>query len=73
MNKLISTDFIELSPSYGRDYKSKAEAITGFRASHDFSGGYQIGFSTCNIQDFAPGTTVLIRYKRLTQVASVKV
>ena len=69
---LISTDYIELEP-IARDYKSAKDATAGFRASHDFTGGYQIGFQRCNIQDFAPGTKVLLRYSRNTRVTSVKV
>lgn len=71
MNKLTQT--MELEPAYGRDYKSKSEVETAFRAGKDFIGDYTIGFKPVNICDIEPGTTQLLRYRAKTMVAVVKV
>ncbi len=63
----------ELSPAYGRDYKNAKEAKEAFLAGKDWEGDYQLNFQICGKSDFQPGDTVLLRYKRLTQVASLKV
>ena len=65
--------YYELTPAYGRDYNTKAEVIAAWYEDRDFVGDYQLGFKYCNAQDFKPGDTVLLRYKRNTQVTSVKV
>lgn len=65
--------FLELTPVYGRDYKKKAEVIAAFNEGKDFEGGYSIGFKLINKPQIAAGTTVLLRYKGNTRVASVKV
>lgn len=71
MNKL--TGSYELAPAYGRDYKSKAEVEAAFRAGKDFEGDYQLGFKPVGIQDFAPGATVMLRYKGNRSVTVVEV
>lgn len=64
----------ELIPAYGRDYKSKAEAIAAFDAGKDFElASIFHGGRYCSKSDFAEGARVLIRYKRLTQIAAVTV
>lgn len=65
--------FYELTPAYGRDYKNKAEVTNAFKEGKDFSGDYQMNFAYCSIRDFKPGDTVLLRYKRNTQVTSYKI
>lgn len=69
----ITSNYHELQPAYGRDYKSKAEVEAAFRAGKDFEGDYQLGFKLVGIADFAEGTTQLLRYRKLTMVASVRV
>ena len=64
--------YYELTPAYG-DYKTKAEVVAAFNADKDFSGDYQLNFQTVNRPQLPIGATVLLRYKRNTQVASVKV
>lgn len=67
MNK-ISSNWLELSPAYGRDYKTKKEVEAAFKEGKDFLGDYTIGFKPCNIHDFAPGVKVNLRYKKNTEV-----
>lgn len=64
--------FYELTPAYGRDYKTKAEVIAAWKADKDFEGDYQLGFKPVNRQDIPKPCTVMLRYKRNTMVASVK-
>ena len=64
--------FYELTPAYGRDYKTKAEVIAAFNAEKDFEGDYQLGFNLVNKQQLPKGATVFLRYKRNTMVTSVK-
>jgi hypothetical protein len=71
---MITDNYTTVVPAYGRDYKSKAEVLTDFRAGKDFQmQSIQHGTGYCSIKDFAPGVTVNIRYKRLTMVLPVKV
>lgn len=64
-----------LTPAFGRDYKSKADAIADFESGKDFvandfrgGGGYinKEGCIKAGIKE------VSIRYKKLTQVCIVK-
>ena len=68
--------FFELTPAYGRDYKTKKEVVEAFTSNRDFEGDYQLGFKLVNRAQLTAiggkGATVLLRYKRNTQVASVK-
>ena len=63
----------ELQPAYGRDYKTAKEVKEAFAAGKDFIGDYQMGFSYMSVKDLKPGDTALLRYKRKTMVASIKV
>ena len=72
----ISQNYLEVSPAYGRDYKSKAAAESDFRAGKDFrmesvESGY--AGSYCSIRDFAAGVKVQIRYRKMTMVTVVTV
>lgn len=67
--------YLEVSPSYGADYKSGKEVQAAWDAGKDFTietmgpdTGRQI-----NKQDAKPGMTLNIRYKRLTQVKVIKI
>ena len=64
---------MELTPSYGRDYKSAKDVKAAFDAGKDFAGDYSVGFQTINREQIRPGTTVLLRYKRNTAVVAHKV
>lgn len=65
-------NFFELTPAYGRDYKTKAEVIAAWKADKDFEGDYQLGFKPVNRQDIPKPCSVMLRYKRNTMVAMVK-
>jgi len=65
--------YYELTPAYGRDYKSANEAKAAFEAGKDFIGDYQLGFKPINKPQVPIGSTVLLRYRRNTQATSVKV
>ena len=66
-------NYCELIPAYGRDYKKKADVEKDFRDGKDFEGDYSLGFKLCSVRDFAPGTKVLLRYKKHTAVTTVTV
>lgn len=66
---------ITVTPSYGRDYKSKAAAEADWREGKDFtvaSVGRWTG-SQCSVRDMSPGDRVTIRYARLTRATVVTV
>jgi hypothetical protein len=65
--------FYELTPAYGRDYKSAKEVKAAFESGKDFLGDYQLDFALVNKAQLPVGSTVLLRYKRNTQVTTLKV
>lgn len=73
MSDKISTPYCELSPAYGRDYKSAAEAKASFIEGKDWTGDYNLGFKYCSVRDFEDGVPVLLRYNKLKSVVSFKV
>ena len=72
---LITKNYVCLVPAYGRDYKSKKEVQEAFDAQKDFLlQDMQLGFDVpVNKQQFAKGVSVNIRFKRLQNVAVLKV
>ena len=67
---------ITLTPAYGRDYRSKREAVEAFKSGADFilnSFTSQFDGKPCSIRDFSPGDAVKVRYNNLTRVAVVTV
>lgn len=64
---------MELTPAYGRDYKTAKEAIAAFNAGKDFLGDFSTGFKPINKPQIPIGSSVMIRYKANTQVAIAKV
>lgn len=61
----------ELTPSYGRDYKSAAAAKADFFAARDFTlaaTGQQMTILDCDL-----GSTVYLRYAKLTKVTPVRI
>ena len=65
--------YFELSPAYGRDYKTAREVKEAWATGQDFAGDYNLGFKPVNINDIPKPCTVLLRYKRLAHVINVKV
>jgi hypothetical protein len=65
--------YFELTPAYGRDYKTAKEVKAAWEAGKDFEGDYQLGFKPVNREDIPKPSTVLLRYSRNTKVASIKV
>tara|TARA_R110000868_G_scaffold410044_1_gene696989 strand:- start:335 stop:556 length:222 start_codon:yes stop_codon:yes gene_type:complete len=65
--------YYELTPAYGRDYKTKAEVIAAFEAGKDFEGDYNLGFRLCSKTDIPPGSTVNLRFKKNRTAAVYKV
>lgn len=71
---MITENYVELTPAYGRDYKSAADAIVAFFGGKDWklaSVGYRGTY--CSVRDFAPGVTVNLRYRCNTRVAVVAI
>ncbi len=67
------TGYQTITPAYGRDYKSKAEAIADFDAGKDFILQSYNGSGYVSKSDFSPGATANIRYGQLRKVAVYKV
>jgi len=65
--------YYELTPAYGRDYKTKADVIAAWNDDKDFEGDYQLGFNRINRADIPKPCTVNLRYKGNRSVAVVKV
>lgn len=65
--------YYELTPAYGRDYKTKAAVIADFEANKDFIGDYQLNFQYVNKEQIQKGSTVNLRYNSNRRVAVVKV
>ncbi len=64
-----------LTPAYGRDYKSKADALAAFRGGKDFiinDISCPWDGKPCSIRDLEPGEKVKIRYKGLRNVFVVE-
>lgn len=63
-----------LSPSYGRDYKSKKQLLEDFNNNKDFVNNTPTGTNYINKEDIINSgvTTVTIRYGKLTKVTVVK-
>lgn len=70
---MITQNYIQLQPAYGKDYKNKAEVEKAFREGKDFEGGYEIDFKLCSIRDFAPKVKVELRYTKLAKAHIVTV
>lgn len=71
MKKLTGGFDDELTPAYGRDYKSKSEACEAFKSGKDFKLARTGQF--CSIRDFEPGCTVIIRYGQLRKVCTLAI
>jgi hypothetical protein len=63
-------NFSELTPAYGRNFKTKAEAVASWEAGQDWM--YASTGQYTSMRDQAPGTTVMLRYKSLRAVTTYK-
>lgn len=63
-----------LTPAYGRDYKSRKEVVAALNQGKDFeiAAPMEHGGRYCGLQDIPEGSHN-VRYKRLANVAVVKV
>jgi hypothetical protein len=61
----------EFIPAYGRDYTSAAKAKADFLAGLDFKLASTGQYAT--LRDCDLGSTVYLRYRKLTQVTPVKI
>lgn len=65
--------YYELTPAYGKDYKSAAAVKAAWLEGKDFIGDYQLGFQYVNLPDIPKPCTVNLRYAQNTKLAVVKV
>lgn len=63
-------NFTEVIPAYGRDYRSAAAAKADWTAGKDFQMASTGQYTS--IRDQAVGTTILLRYQALRNVATFK-
>lgn len=71
MQKLAGYNTI--TPAYGRDYRNKADAIADFVAGKDFVLQSYNGSGYVDVDAFASGSTVNIRYAQLRKIAVYRV
>lgn len=67
--------YFELTPAYGRDYKTKAAVIADWKGDKDFRGDYSLGFMVVNRTDLLnqfKSFTVNLRYKGNRNVTVVR-
>lgn len=72
---MILGNSITISPAYGRDYRTAAEAIADWRAGRDFSIGGP-GGPYCSIRDIPAlpqVRTVRIRFAKLRKLVELSV
>lgn len=67
------TTYYELSPAYGRDYKTANEVKSAFDAGNDFNGDYQLGFQLVNKEQLPEGSMVTLRYSKLRKIVVMPV
>ena len=67
------SEYIVVSPAYGKDYKNKSDAVQAWRAGQDFileslggTGRY------CSNRDFKAGINVEIRFNRKEDLVIIK-
>lgn len=71
---MLTENWLELLPAYGRDYKNATAIKHDFHAGKDFQLASLVhGGRYCSIADFAKGTQVILRYARLTKTTCVEV
>lgn len=69
----ITQNYMSLIPAYGRDYLSAKAAKADFLAGKDFVINDHRASGYGSVRDFAPGTKVNIRYRKLGMVTTLVV
>ena len=56
--------YVSVVPAYGREYKTQAEVVAGFKAGHDFRvvDVFHGGGRYVNIRDLPPGEKLDVHY-----------
>ncbi len=65
-------NYLSAVPAYGRDYKSAKAVLADWTAGKDFLIQDYVASGYVNINDLPTGTTLNIRYSRLTKVCVVR-
>lgn len=65
--------YFELSPAYGRDYKTAKDAKTAWNDGKDWEGDFQLGFKPVNREDIPKPCTVVLRFDANRKLTTVKV
>jgi len=72
----LSNTFTTLTPAYGRDYKSGADAQNDFNAGKDFifhDATSRYDGKPCSIRDFPDGTDIKIRFNNKRSLIVFKI
>jgi hypothetical protein len=64
--------YFELTPAYGKDYKTAAEVTAAFHAEKDFEGDYALDFQLVNKQQLPRPCQANLRYQQGRKFAAVK-
>lgn len=65
-------NFATLLPAYGRDYSTKAGAVSDFESGKDFLLTNDARLTYINREQIAPGTKINIRYANARRVTVVE-
>ena len=68
---MLTQNFATLLPAYGRDYTTKAGAVSDFLAGKDFLLTNDARLTYINREQIAPGTKVNIRFANARRVTVV--
>jgi len=64
--------YYELTPAYGRDYKTREQVIAAFEQGKDFEGDYLLDFRLVNketLDSIGRPYVAKLRYRNMRQVA----
>lgn len=64
-------NYAELTPSYGRDYRTASAAIAAFKGGEDWT--YAPTRQQTSIRDTVPGEAVILRFDRDRKVTSLRI
>lgn len=74
---MITQNWLEVGPAYGRDYKSAAAVRQDWNDGKDFMmlsvmHGVDAHGTYCSKKDFATGTSVIVRYGKMMKTTTVE-